>query len=230
MLFRLDPEDPRNVSEVRSTTLAEIGWREVDLENLIAENIDRVLRADDLMVVNQETRFQEEPDVIALDRQGHLYMFELKRWRSSRENLLQVLRYGQRFGPCGYDTFEYLWARYQSKSGGASTSLREAHARYFELTDPLDGRSFNAEQRYVVITDGLDQGTRNAIEFSSQNGIPVSALPYRVYRTEKGAVLLELRRFGAQGQDFDDIRDGCVVVNTNSAYGCRSRTDINYMA
>ena len=150
MLFRLNPDDPGDVSEVRSTTLAEAGWREVHLENLIVENIDRVLRADDLMVVSQEIQFQEEPDIMALDRHGHLYMFELKRWTSSQENLLQILRYGQRFGPCGYDTLEYLWTRYQSKLGGPGTSLEEAHARYFELTDPLDERSFNAKQRYVV--------------------------------------------------------------------------------
>ena len=155
MLFRLNPDDPGNVSEVCSTTLAEIGWREVDLENLIAENIDRVLRADDLMVFSQETQFQEEPDLMALDREGHLYIFELKRWRSSQENLLQVLRYGQRFGPCGYDTLEHLWERYQRNSDGATASLRDAHARYFELTVPLDKRSFNTEQRYVVITSGI---------------------------------------------------------------------------
>jgi hypothetical protein len=217
-LLRINPSDPKDIVEVTGTTLQQIGWKEVDLEDLIAENIDRVITEDDLMVISQQTSFREEPDIMACDRDGRLHMFELKRWRSSPEHLLQILRYGQRFGPADYDRLNHIWRRYQRRVGRTDDELRSAHGRYFELVEPLDRTEFNHEQRYVVITDGLDHGTRNAIEFWGAHGLPVTALPYRVYRTSEGAVLLELRRYGAEGTGFDEVRDGLVVVNTNSTY------------
>lgn len=217
MLFFLDNDDRTHLTEVPATTLAEIGWQELDLENLIADNIDRLVRGDDLLVIGQERNFQEEPDIMALDREGCLHLFELKRWQSSPENLLQVLRYGQRFGQYDYSALNHVFTRYQRKVGGGGSDLDTAHAAYFELSEPLRRTAFNGEQRFVVITDGLDQSTRDAIEYWGNRGIPVSALPYRVYQTDQGPVI-ELRRYGAQGQDFDEVRDGLVLVNTNSTY------------
>ena len=53
-------------------------------------------------LVSERTR-QEEPDILAIDSNGDLYIFELKRWEGKQENLLQVLRYGQLFGNSTYD-------------------------------------------------------------------------------------------------------------------------------
>ena len=49
------------------------------------------------MTIFTERKGKEEPDILALDKNGDLYIFELKRWGSDQENLLQVLRYGQLF-------------------------------------------------------------------------------------------------------------------------------------
>lgn len=46
----------------------------------------------------QPRKWQEKPDLMALDREGNLYIFEIKVWESRNENLLQILRYGQLFG------------------------------------------------------------------------------------------------------------------------------------
>ena len=54
------------------------------------------------MIIMQSRQWQEEPDLMAIDRDGHLYIFELKAWESQPENLLQVLRYGQIFKPSKY--------------------------------------------------------------------------------------------------------------------------------
>ena len=50
----------------------------------------------------QSRRWQEEPDLMAVDKNGYLYIFELKAWESHPSNLLQVLRYAQLYGPSKY--------------------------------------------------------------------------------------------------------------------------------
>ena len=48
---------------------------------------------------------------MALDRDGNLYIFEIKVWEAHQENLLQVLRYGQINGASDYEELERIWQR-----------------------------------------------------------------------------------------------------------------------
>lgn len=79
MLFCLNREDKSTLSDVHSTTLDALGWLEQDLEHLVAQHIDRIVREDQLLVISQERKYQEEPDILAVDRSGALHIFELKR-------------------------------------------------------------------------------------------------------------------------------------------------------
>lgn len=98
MLYYLDDSVRTNIKAVKLLTLDDIGWTEKDLENLISENIAKLIPENQLMVLFQEKPFLEAADIYALDKEGNLYIFELKRWKSNQENILQVLRYGQIYG------------------------------------------------------------------------------------------------------------------------------------
>lgn len=219
MLFYLDENDKSVLSEVPASTLEQFGWLEKDLEELVAKHIDKVVREDQLLVIHQERRYQEEPDILALDRQGNLHIFELKRWKSSSENLLQVLRYGQIFGQRDYSGLNYLFHNYLLRVGGTNQrELVDAHKEYFELDEPLNKSDFNEGQRFVVVTDGLDRETREAIDYWSRHGLPVTALAYQVYRTTNGDLLFDVQPYGPEGDTFVEAPDGLVVINTNSTY------------
>ena len=81
MLYKLNQYQNRNIyQKVKRVTLADIGWKEKDLENLISHNIQDFISSNDLMTIFNERVRQEEPDILALDSAGDLYIFELKRW------------------------------------------------------------------------------------------------------------------------------------------------------
>ena len=104
MLYQLSTGKNRGeTTKAKRITLADINWLEKDLEALISKNINDLIYSNDLMTIFTERPWQEEPDILALDAEGNLYIFELKRWSAHSENLLQVLRYGQRFGRSDYD-------------------------------------------------------------------------------------------------------------------------------
>lgn len=218
MLFYLNREDKSTLAEVRSTTLDALGWLEKDLEHLVARHIDRIVREDQLLVISQERKYQEEPDILAVDRNGALHIFELKRWKSSPENLLQVLRYGQLFGQYDYAALDHVFRSYMMRVGRKSGELVEAHQEFFELPEAIGRSEFNAQQRFIVMTDGLDRATREAIDYWSQHGLPVTALTYRVYETASKDLLLEVRPYGPDTDTFEDVPEGLRVVNTNATY------------
>lgn len=86
MLYKLNQYQNRNIyQKVKRVTLADIGWKEKDLENLISHNIQDFISSNDLMTIFNERVRQEEPDILALDSAGDLYIFELKDGQESRK-------------------------------------------------------------------------------------------------------------------------------------------------
>ena len=223
MLFYLNSEDKTALEPVKAASLDSIGWLEKDLENLLAEHIDKLLHEDLLFVIAQARPMQPEPDVMALDEDGALYLFELKRGKSSAENVLQVLRYGQRFGQFKYDDLAHL---FDSNQGGTThdgnvadeRTLQDAHRSYFDLNEPLPTQAFNKAQTFVLVTNGLDRETRGAIEYWHQQNVPIRSLVYRVFRTREDSILLEFDPFSPRPETMDEPDEGIFVVNTNIAY------------
>ena len=89
MLYKLD-QNNRDYSKAKRVTLVDIGWKELDLQRLMSSHIQDFIYSNDLLTIFNERLRQEEPDILAIDRNGDLYILELKRWISDRENLLQV--------------------------------------------------------------------------------------------------------------------------------------------
>ncbi len=205
---------------VHQSSWGEACGPEKALEDMLAENLPKILREDYLMVIFQERPRKAEPDLLALDETGRLHIFELKRWEAEEENILQVLRYGQKFGQYDYERLEDLFARYIKKVGGAgrTSDLQKEHQRYFELSTPLELDKFNHEQRFVVIADGVDLQTISAINYWRGGGLPVKALVYRVYKIGN-EFLFDFNPYSPVEEDIGEARrTRNWVVNTNATY------------
>ena len=94
MLLKVDPKS-RIATRVTGQRLRDFGLDERDLQDILFHSLDRLLPDVELLLIMQSRRWQEEPDLMAVDKAGQLYIFELKAWESRSENVLQVLRYGQ---------------------------------------------------------------------------------------------------------------------------------------
>lgn len=216
MLFKIDRKNKDNLKGVKSKTLAQIGWIEKDLENLISKNLSRFIPENQLMVIFQERQRQEEADIFALDKEGVLYIFELKRWVSKPENLLQVLRYGQKFGQFDYEALQEMLRKYKKYP---VLELDESHKEYFKevISQKLERENFNSNQHFVVITNGVDIETLNAIQYWKKKGLRIDCLPYKVYE-EKGTFFLEFKSFNPQNEVLFEEETNIFIVNTNIAW------------
>lgn len=216
MIYAINKNDNKDQLEVvKRITLQQIDWKEEDLENLIAKNIQELFSEDQLMVLMQENKFQEHADILALDEKGNLYIFELKRWGSHQENILQVLRYGQIFGQYNYEKLNRLYSNYKKQN----ISLMKAHYNYFNeiLSQPLNEKDFNRNQNFIVITDGADLETLNAIKYWKDLGIKIESLPFRVFDVN-GTYLFEFNKYNPKNDILLDINTNSHIVNTNIAW------------
>jgi hypothetical protein len=211
MLYRLTKKlNKPEIEDVELSSLEEAGWTEKDLENFLASRPQNLVREERLLIISQEAKWQEEADILALDRDGLLYIFELKRGASGEENLLQVIRYGQMFGQATYDDLQQRWNKYI----GNTSSLSADHQRYFGLDQPISRSSFNKNQKFVVITAGVDVATLQAVEYWRSKGLPIIPLTYHVYKSST-EFFVEFHAFSPQLDDYAVLLSHCHAVNTN---------------
>jgi hypothetical protein len=190
-----------------------LGISEKHVEEFLASHLVELIPEEQLMLMAQERQFQEEADILALDRSGVLFIFELKRWQSSAENLLQVMRYGQKFGRYTYQQLEALVRSSQKLDG----TLRDRHQAYFGLDAPLDEDQFNQDQRFVVVTNGVDQDTLEAIQYWARKGVKIDSLTYKLYRVG-GVPHIQFDTYNPERDLLLEANPGIFVVNTNATY------------
>ncbi len=154
MLYELNSDKPERSVKVVIRHPAHFGLHEEHIENFLRSRLSEIVSEEHLMLIGQERKGQEEADLLALDKEGTMYIFELKRWESKSENILQVMRYGQIFGRYTYEELQDL-ARKQQKLDH-DRSLNESHKIHFELDEPISESKFNLKQHFVPVTYGVD--------------------------------------------------------------------------
>ena len=208
MLLRVDVK-AKSAERIPTQRLREFKLDELGLQEVLYGSLDRLIPDDELLTIMRSRKWQEEPDLMALDRDGRLYIFELKAWEARSENLLQVLRYGQIFGPIGYEALDDLFRKFDS----SGRSLADAHAASFDVKLPTEG--YNLEQRFVVMTNGMDHRTREAVRYWRQRKLDMRPWIYRAYRDADGGMLLEISPFAVEDNPYEDVAQGFYFLNTN---------------
>ena len=146
---------------------------------------------------------------MAIDKNGHLFIFELKAWEAHPSNLLQVLRYGQLYGPSKYTDLD-AWYK---KATDPSQSLMVAHEAKFATK--FNEEDYNKKQVFVVMTNGLDYKTREAIQYWRSCGLDIRPWVYRLYDGSSNDILLEMSPFRVDDNPYEDIAEGYYILNTN---------------
>lgn len=234
MLYELTHD--KKMKKIKKKNFRSIQWIEEDLEHLLANNINDFISNRALMPIFRQRPRQEEPDILALDSEGNLYIFELKRGGCKTENLLQVLRYGQIFGNSDFKKLNQLYFKYRNNNSNfdpfdeenigidQNTNLQLEHQKYFDLKEPIEIKNFNKLQNFIVVTNGIDQQSLEAIEYWKEQGIKIDALIYWVYKLEDKNYL-EISKYMPNG-NLLDYETHNYVLNTNLNNNKESHNEI----
>jgi hypothetical protein len=206
MLLRVDPT-AKTGERLPGVSLKKFALKEQGLQEILFHSLDRLLPDDELLVISQSRRGAEEPDLMAVDANGRLYIFELKAWESKSENLLQVLRYGQIFGTHDYEDLNRLYKR----TTKTEVDLIDAHRKKF--AKQISEKDFNKDQVFIVMTNGIDTKTREAIKYWHSRKLDIRPWIYRVY--ELNGVVIEIAPFREEDNPYEDSDGGYFILNTN---------------
>lgn len=141
------------------------------LEDLIVQ--DPALAGLPVLVVGRQvaTEYGGFVDVVGVDQDGHVHVIELKRDRTPREVVAQILDYGSWAANLSIEEITRIWSEQQA--GG----FEDAFAEHFNVPLP---DVFNADQQLTIVSSELDAASDRIVTYLFQRySVPVNAVFFR---------------------------------------------------
>jgi hypothetical protein len=148
---------------------------EEKLEDTLATDLS--ILSSDLMLIGRQvaTSHGKFVDLLAMDADGNLAVIELKREKTPREVVAQVLDYASWVQTL---SFEEITELYAEKNGGIK--LETAFHERFGSSLPEE---LNQSHELIIVASALDTSTERIINYLGDNyGVPLNAVFFRHFR------------------------------------------------
>ncbi|MFG2736074.1 endonuclease NucS domain-containing protein [Streptomyces harbinensis] len=155
--------------------------REAALEDLIVADPDVLGRP--LLLIGRQVHTGHNGfiDLLAMDEEGALHVLELKRDRTPREVVAQILDYGSWVRDLGNEDIRALYAHH-AREHGLPTELDEAFAARFGGSPP---DTLNSAHTLTVVAGELDAATERIITYLATGfGVPVNVMFFRTFEDD----------------------------------------------
>ncbi|MGN6544273.1 MAG: endonuclease NucS domain-containing protein [Aureliella sp.] len=138
-----------------------------------------------LLVVGRQvlTAFGKFVDLLAMDADGKLVVIELKRDRTPREVVAQLLDYGSWVRTLEDEDIAAIFEEYVHKyhPESAGTSLDQAFCKRFGVTEMPE--TLNEGHELVVVASELDDSTERIVNYlADEYGAAINAVFFRFFR------------------------------------------------
>ena len=175
--------------------------QEALLEQWLESNPDHILEDGKLLLIGRQvaTNLGSVIDLLGIDWAGQLVIVELKRGRTPRETLAQILEYASFGEELTYDDLEQTLRDYD---GRQDLSLADQHREYFNLTD-AEAVAFNKEQRLVIVGQSISKEVKQTATYlRRRGGIQISCMEFKYFKTKSGEQIMSTDVVVGAGDDI----------------------------
>lgn len=175
------PQDVRIWEIGDDKSLSELEKSKLDREERIEEWLEKDISiiSNDLLVIGRQvkTDFGGSIDLLCLERNGDLVIVELKKDKTPREIVAQILDYASWVKDLPQERIEEIANKYFGEKG----SLDEAFMKQFN--EPLP-ETLNENHRMLIVASKLDSSTERAINYLSAYGIRINAVTFHYFKKD----------------------------------------------
>lgn len=163
-------------------TPVRVGAAEMPLESKLEELIeaDPTILGEAVLLIGRQVPTADGKfiDLLGIDADGVVHVLELKRNRTPREVVAQVLDYGSWVVGLGQDEIRSIFASYRS-----NVEFDEAFAKHFGVESPPD--ELNTDHKLTVIASSVDPATERIVTYlATRYGVPVNVAFFRYFVDE----------------------------------------------
>jgi len=178
------PQDVKLWEIINKSTLKEILKSKLDMENRLENWLEKDISiiSDDLLVIGRQvvTDFGGAIDLLCMDYNGDIIIVELKRDKTPREVVAQVLDYASWISDLSNQKITEIANEYL---GDEVDSLEEAFRRKFGTEIP---EILNERHKMYIVAAEIDSSSERIIKYLSDSyGVGINAITFQFLQDEE---------------------------------------------
>lgn len=152
------------------------------LESILEQEID--IASPNWMIIGRQvyTDYGKFIDLLAVNRDGNLVVLELKKSRTPREVVAQLLDYGSWVKNLKDDRIVHIYSDYHAKyhPDRTKSSFDEDFRQRFKVAEAPE--ELNSAHELVIVASALDDSTERIVSYLAEQQIPINAVFFRVFK------------------------------------------------
>jgi hypothetical protein len=142
---------------------------EAILESWLEANPQSILEDGTLLIIGRQitTNLDSIIDLLGIDREGDVVVVELKRDRTPRDTLAQVLEYASFAEDLDTEQLESILRNYLNDE---AVNLADYHKKYFNIEEE-EAIAFNKDQRLVIVGQRITNEILQTSSFLRKKGL-----------------------------------------------------------
>ncbi|MGB4370348.1 MAG: hypothetical protein WBJ91_01160, partial [Dethiobacteria bacterium] len=198
-IYRVDEED----------NLVQYSEQDFKLDNLeerlelwLENNPHCILENEKVLIIGRQvvTNLGSVIDLLAVDKSGDLLVIELKRDRTPRETVAQILEYASFVEELSYQQLEEILMSYISEE---NLNLADYHRNYFQLKED-EAVAFNKKQKLLIIAQTITKEVKQISTYLRKKGFDFYCLEFKYFTNESGNKIISTDF--VVGSDTDSIK------------------------
>ncbi len=161
--------------------------READLEKLLENNPEYFFENSKILIIGRQitTNLDSSIDLLGIDKSGNTIIVELKRDKTPRETIAQLLEYASFIENLDYSQLNEIYQDY----AGENISLEEYHQQYFQ--NEMEERvSFNKYSKLVIVAQEISREIKQTAQYLRKKGLDIYCLEFKYFTTNSGEKII----------------------------------------
>lgn len=161
--------------------------RESDLESLLENNPEYFFENSRILVVGRQitTNLNSFIDLMGIDNSGNTIVVELKRNKTPRDTIAQLLEYASFVENLDYSQLNDIYHNYS----GEDISLEDYHQQYFK-NEADEKVSFNKFTKLVVVAQEITKEIKQTAQYLRKKGLDLYCLEFKYFTTKSGEKII----------------------------------------
>jgi len=164
-------------------------YQEFDLGVLLEDNLEYFFEDSKILIIGRQvtTNLNTSIDLLGIDRFGNTVVIELKRDKTSRETIAQLLEYASFVEKLDYSQLNDIFQDYS----GEESNLEEYHQQYFK-SDLDEKISYNKSTKLIIVAQEISKEIRQTALFLREKGLDIYCASFKYFKTKNGEEIVSL--------------------------------------
>ncbi len=161
--------------------------KEIDLEILLENNPEYFFENSKILIIGRQvtTNLNTFIDLIGIDEFGNTVVIELKRDKTPRETLAQLIEYASFIDNLDYEQLNDIFQNYS----GEEVGLEEYHQQYYENGESQNV-SWNKNSKLVIVAQDISKEIKQTSLYLRKKGIDVYCVEFKYFVNNSGIQMI----------------------------------------